>query len=225
MPQRNGNNNSSSSSPDPAAASSRRRGAVDSFDATKPFVLHPKHLCWLALLTLIMPYTEQYSTLFLQRLMEVLFRETLDVHPLSWKDMVAQASVIPCGRYKEGTELNMNALMHKFAQKLKDPIEMRKFMMEDTAKAVSATIAQPGEGIAVLRRSWFGVHMRKIRLAYLKLSDVAIQRLLRAFSSWVDGESMEDYDFGTEVVGMPGYMLISTTGDHANPSTTDAYEQ
>ncbi|KAG9054730.1 hypothetical protein FS842_004289, partial [Serendipita sp. 407] len=111
------------------------------------------------------------------------------------------------------------------AQKLKDPIEMRKFMMEDTAKAVSATIAQPGEGIAVLRRSWFGVHMRKIRLAYLKLSDVAIQRLLRAFSSWVDGESMEDYDFGTEVVGMPGYMLISTTGDHANPSTTDAYEQ
>ncbi|KAG8783920.1 hypothetical protein FRC15_004305 [Serendipita sp. 397] len=67
--------------------------------------------------------------------------------------------------------------------------------------------------------------MRKIRLAYLKLSDVAIQRLLRAFSSWVDGESMEDYDFGTEVVGMPGYMLISTTGDHANPSTTDAYEQ
>ncbi|KAG8831373.1 hypothetical protein FRC17_003254 [Serendipita sp. 399] len=185
-----------------------------------------------------MPYTEQYSTLFLQRLMEVLFRETLDVHPLPWKEIVAQASVIPCGRYKDGVELNMSVLMHKFAQKHKDPNNMHKLVMEDSAKVLSATsvqlndllinpvgsFEQPGEGVAVLRRSWFGVHLRKIRLGYMKLSEAGVQRLMKAYASWVDGESMDDYEFGPEVVSLPGFMLIPTTSDHANPSTTDAYE-
>lgn len=38
-----------------------------------------------------------------------------------------------------------------------------------------------------MRRSWIGLHARRIRLAYIKLSETAVVRFHKVYAVWISG--------------------------------------
>lgn len=64
------------------------------------------------------------------------------------------------------------------------------------------------------RKSLLALHLRRIRLAYRKLSEAATHRLVRGFVSWIDKN--DPGNFERAVVKMRASSFLNVTSFHIN---------
>ena len=91
-----------------------------------------------------------------------------------------------------------------------------------------------------MRRSWIGLHARRIRLAYIKLSETAVVRFHRVYAVWISGnpraaeiispmdhQRSEDLQNagrrGTDVLLIVGYLVFETDLDRAPRADLQPY--
>ncbi|PVG02241.1 hypothetical protein CPB86DRAFT_751668 [Serendipita vermifera] len=198
-----------------------KQTAIDSFNSYQSFVLTPQDLCWVALVVGALTHSDKYPAESIYKVLQILVREVQNVRPTSWEDILEEIYSTKCAM-GSGNETDMRSHLIQHVTNIKDPVQLHQFMTEDCLRAIAPGIVRPGHGVAVLKKSFLGIRLRRCRLAYLKLSEAALQRLHRSFVRWIDGIPDEN-DFGNDIVENPGYMLIRTSIDHSSHPATDAY--
>ncbi|CAG8610283.1 11509_t:CDS:2, partial [Acaulospora colombiana] len=237
-----------------------KQTAIDSFNSYQSFILTPQDLCWVALVVGILAHSDKYPAESVYKVLQILLREA--------QNDIIQGVDTTKNAMGDENEADMRSNLSQYVRMFCLRMEYTHARLDYEHERSSPTSSKhdrvtevqyngkPGHGIAVVspsaiagrlaltlikhKKSFLGIRLRRCRLAYLKLSEAALQRLHRSFVRWLDGVP-DGNDFSNDIVERrefayldpnyllkerkAGYTLVRTSIDDSSHPITDAYER